>query len=428
MKTDYAPYIERRAKLLKRIEQNYQEKPGVLVLFAGFEQKQFAFLQESNFYYLTGLEEPATVLVVDHAHTATLWVPQYGIARSLWTSTLVEADKAQAAQWGIQDIRHLGHPCKGYTAGPVCTASEYEHLIASLKALVSKGNALFMIYPPNTVTEQTLMIDRLFAPHKELQEAIIDISPLLGMMRRTKSRDELESMYSAVDCTMAAQESAAVRIEEGLYEYQLQAAVEFIFKEGGGSPAFPTIVASGKNSTTLHYTRNDGILKRGALVVVDCGARLEYYCADLTRTYPISGSFTDRQRQVYDVVLETQQFVAERAQPGMWISNPTKPEQSLHHLALKFLEAKGYAQYLTHSIGHFIGLDVHDVGAELGPLQEGDVIALEPGIYIPQEQIGIRIEDMYWITQEGAVCISEELPRDSYEIEDLMCGELEEEI
>lgn len=428
MKPEFTPYVERRNKLIKLIDQTYQDKKGVLVLFSGFEHKHNQFVQESNFYYITGLEEPACVLVIDETRSSTLWVPQYGIARSQWTSTIVEADKAQVQDWGMNDILHLGHPCKGYSAGPACTSQEYEHLLAGLKAFIQKGHVLFMVYPPNEVTEQTLMIDRLFSNHKELQDAIVDISPLLGILRRTKSRYELEKIYDAVDCTMRAQESAASRIEQGLFEYQIHAAVDFIFKESGGTAAFPTIVASGRNSTVLHYTRNDSLLKQGGLVIVDCGAQLDYYCADLSRTYPVSGTFTNRQREVYDIVLETQEYVAGLAKPGFWLSNANNPDKSLHHLAMRFLKDKGYAQYFNHGIGHFIGLDVHDIGSDLGPLKDGDVIALEPGIYIPHEMLGVRIEDMYWITQEGAVCISEELPRDSYEIEEFMKAELDEEI
>ena len=423
--SSYARYIERRTLLLKLIKETYPDKKGAVVLFAGFEGERYAFRQDSTFYYLTGLEEPACVLLIESEDSSLLYVPQYGSSRSQWLSTIVEDDKEQAAKWGINDIRHLGHPCKGYSASPACTTQEYEHLLSVLTSHVEKGESLFMVDPSHQVTEQTLLIDRLLRDRPDLRKAIVDISPLIGTLRRTKSRHELEMLYEAIDCTMQAQEAVAARIAPGLYEYQVQAAVEFIFKEGGGSAAFHTIVGSGTNSTVLHYTKNTRQLKDRDLVVIDCGAEIGYYCADITRTFPVSGTFTDRQREVYDIVLATQQYIAETAMPGYWLNNKEHPDKSLHHLALEFLEEKGYAQYFPHGIGHFLGMDVHDVGNHREPLKEGDIITIEPGIYISEESLGVRIEDNYWITENGAVCMSEELPRDSYEIEQMMAADLE---
>ena len=425
MNRSFSEYKERRKQLLSMLEPTFN-KEGAVVLFSGFESERHTFRQDSTFYYLTGLEEPGCVLVITTDGSSTLWVPQYGSSRSMWTSTIVEASKKEAAHWGIKDIKHLGHPCKGYTTSTACTVEEYEHLLSGLDALIKKGNALFMIYPEK-VTDQTLFIKSLFANNSSLTKAIVDITPVIADMRRTKSRAELELIYEAVDCTMQGQEAAAMRIAPDMYEYQIQAAVEFVFKESGGAPAFPTIVASGTQSTTLHYSQNDQQMKSGDLVIVDCGAEIEYYCADLTTTYPVSGTFTDRQREVYDVVLATQHYIAQLAQPDYWLSNKNEPKKSLHHLALNFLKEKGYEEYFTHAIGHFLGLDVHDVGLESGPLKEGDVITLEPGIYIPDESLGIRIEDVYWVTDTNVVCVSEELPKDSYEIEQLILGELNNE-
>ena len=184
--------------------------------------------------------------------------------------------------------------------------------------------------------------------------------------------------------------------------------------------SFPSIVAGGKNSTVLHYHENSGTLRNGDLVVVDIGAEYNNYCADLTRTYPVSGTFSKRQKEIYEVVLATQEYIASRAKPGMWLKNKDNVEQSLHHLAVKFLAQSGYDKYFPHGIGHFLGLDVHDVGDYTVPLQEGDVITIEPGIYIAEESIGIRIEDNYWITKDGAVCLSENLPKEVEDIEGFM--------
>jgi Xaa-Pro aminopeptidase len=147
----------------------------------------------------------------------------------------------------------------------------------------------------------------------------------------------------------------------------------------------------------------------------------------LTRTYPVSGTFSKRQKELYQIVLDTQKYVASLAKPGMWLKNKDKVDQSLHHLAVKFLAKHGYDKYFPHGIGHFLGLEVHDVGDSSVPLHEGDVITIEPGIYIPEENIGIRIEDNYWITKDGAVCLSENVFKEVEEIEEVLQNALSDE-
>ena len=137
-------------------------------------------------------------------------------------------------------------------------------------------------------------------------------------------------------------------------------------------------------------------------------------------TYPVSGKFTKRQRELYDIVLDTQEYIAAIAKPGLWLSNKENPDMSLNHLARKYLNDQGYGEYFPHGIGHFLGIDVHDVGDAAQALQAGDVITIEPGIYIPQEGIGIRIEDDYWIVEDGAVRLSEFIPKKAEEIEQMM--------
>ena len=185
-------------------------------------------------------------------------------------------------------------------------------------------------------------------------------------------------------------------------------------------------MATGKNATVLHYNLAADRLQQNDLVVVDIGARKNGYCADLTRTYPASGEFTDRQIDVYDIVLATQDYIARKARPGMFLRNADKPELSLHHLAVRFLEQKGYGKYFIHGIGHHLGIDVHDVADATQPLEEGAIFTIEPGIYIPQERLGIRIEDNYLMTARGVDCLSGDLPKTAEDIEELMAGESDE--
>lgn len=424
MNSSYALYIKRRELLLQSIKKAHPGKKGPVLLLAGFENERYAFRQDSNFYYVTGLEEPAVALVIQDK--TTLYVPKYGTARTAWVTSIIGSTKEELSRLGIDDMQHLGQVCKGFSLAPACVPGEYEQLLALLEKQVAQGEVIFTIYPSNTFSEQALVLDRLFITKPHLKEAIVDISPLLDAFRRFKSQQELEIMFAAIDCTMQALDAAAGRIEPELYEYQIQAAIEFIFKESGASAAFPTIVASGKNSTVLHYFKNNRLMKKGDLVVVDIGAEIDYYCADLTRTYPVSGIFTNRQRDVYNIVLQTQQYIESLAKPGYWLSNKDQPEKSLNHLARAYLKEQGYDKYFHHGIGHFLGIDVHDVGNYLEPLKEGDVITIEPGIYIPEENLGVRIEDDYWVTSQGVVCMSEEFPKDPFAIEELMAQELEE--
>ena len=425
--TNFTTHTTRRKLLTESVKKAHQGKKGTILLLAAFEMEHIPFRQESSFYYFTGLEEPAVALLIDTTTgETTLYVPAYGISRDIWASTIIGTSPNNLATWGIKEIKHLGGECRGYSITAACLEPQYALLLTDLEKRVQQGESIYVSYSGQSEWDG-ILIDRLLRSKPQLKESAVDISPEIGALRRTKSQAELELMYNAIDCTMQAQDAAASRIEPELNEYQIQAAIEFLFKESGGTAAFPSIVAAGKNSTTLHYHQNRGQLKDGDLVVVDIGAEIGYYCADLTRTYPVSGVFTKRQREVYTIVLDTQQYIASIAAPGYWIRNQEQKEKSLHHLAVQFLKDQGYEKYFPHGIGHFLGMDVHDVGDYREPLKEGDVFTIEPGIYIPQEHLGVRIEDNYWVTGKGVVCLSEALPSNSYEIEEMMSEGLDEE-
>ena len=411
--------------LREAVKKAHPGKKGVILLFAGFESERHVFRQDSSFYYMTGLEEPAVVMALDLESQTVLYVPHYSTSRNQWVSSMIESTGQELAQYGIDEIKKLGHFCKGYSLAPACVPSEYEYLTNMLETVVSDGGVIFTIYPQDSFSEETLVVDRLFLPKPHLRNALADISPLVYALRRTKSQAELEIIYSAIECTMEAHDAAAGRIEPGLYEYQIQAAIEFLYKETGASAAFPSIVGSGKNSTVLHYIKNNSIMNKGDLVVIDIGAEVDYYCADITRTYPVSGTYSKRQREIYNIVLQTQRYIETVAKPGYWIRNKDQPEKSLQHLTLAYLKEQGYDKFFNHGVSHFLGLDVHDVGNYAEPLKEGDVITIEPGIYLPEENLGVRIEDNYWVTAQGVVCMSEELPKDTYEIEEFMAQEEE---
>jgi len=433
MKTDFfgglAPrvdesvlYTSRRKELVEAIKNDFPHAQGVVVLFAAFEQGSEKFKQDKTFYYYTGLNEPGAVMVIDLHGKSTLYLPNYFEKRAQWMVLPEALIKRDPKGLRVDHVELLGDECAGYELNSRFSEHEYAHMIALLKDLKDRSEAFFTLAPDNGYdyisTRVTLDYLEKFVPG--LNACVEDISPYVAAARRRKDVGEIERIYRAIEITELAHESAIQVMKHGASEAEVQASLEYIMTASHARPSFPSIVASGKNGTVLHYNHNNGTLKSGDLVVVDIGAELNNYCADLTRTYPVSGTFSKRQKELYKIVLDTQEHIASLAMPGMWLKNKDKQDQSLHHLAVKFLAKHGYDKYFPHGIGHYLGLDVHDVGDYSTPLQEGDVITIEPGIYIPEESIGIRIEDNYWITKDGAVCLSENLPKEIEEIEHYM--------
>ncbi len=413
-------YSLRRKELVESIKLAFpQISHGMVVLFAAFEQGSERFRQDKTFFYYTGVNEPGTALVIDLAGKSTLYIPNCFEKRAQWMTLPAALVNRDAKALGVDAVELLGDECETYELNPYFSEHEYAHMIARMKNVIARGGSLFSTAPNNghEYVNTRFTFDHLQKFISDVQKSIVDISSIIASSRRRKDVGEIEHVYRAIEITELAHESAVQAIKHEALEAEVQASLEYMMIASHARPAFPSIVASGKNGTVLHYNQNSGTLKNGDLLVVDIGAEFNNYCADLTRTYPVSGAFTKRQKELYNIVLETQTYIASLAKPGIWLKNKDKAEQSLHHLAVKFLAKRGYDKYFPHGIGHFLGLDVHDVGDYSLPLQEGDVITIEPGIYIAAENIGIRIEDNYWITKEGAICLSEHLPKEADDIE-----------
>ncbi len=420
---DFSFYKKRRSELIQTIkETNPHAQQGVVMLIAGFEDDRVAFWQESSFYYYTGITEPGAVLMIDLEDQATLYIPNCGTVRKQWMYSPVALTQENAKVLGVEQVTVLGDQCAGFQLFPFFKQASYGHILARLKQLMMKKGTVFTLYPDNEheYVAQRLVINRLHSLVDNLADYIVDISEVVADARRTKDMYEVDMLTQAIEITGLAHEAAAQAIEPGLLECEVQASLEYMMTGAGSRPAFPSIVATGKNGTILHYTASTTELKSGDLVVVDIGATHEGYCADLTRTYPVSGKFTKRQRELYQIVLDTQEYIADLAKPGMYLNNPDHEEQSFHHCAKAFLKKHGYDQYFVHGIGHFLGLDVHDVGNAKEPLREHDVFTIEPGIYIPEEGIGIRIEDNFLAVKKGAICLSEHLPKAPAIVEEMV--------
>lgn len=228
-------------------------------------------------------------------------------------------------------------------------------------------------------------------------------------------------MQRAIDITGMAQVAAMQSARPGMHEYELEATIEYMFKKhGAGYPAFPSIVGSGPNATVLHYWKNNRRMRSGELVVMDIGAEVQGYSADITRTIPVNGKFSDKQREIYRIVLEAQKAALAQVKPGATL-------KQVHAAAKNVIRSHGFGAFFTHGTSHYLGLDTHDVGKH-GPLQPGMVITVEPGIYIPEGSdvdesywnIGVRIEDDVLVTATGHRVLSAKVPRTIPEIEAAM--------
>ncbi|MBM3985825.1 MAG: M24 family metallopeptidase [Planctomycetes bacterium] len=240
----------------------------------------------------------------------------------------------------------------------------------------------------------------------------------LATLRLVKSTYEVECLQAAISITCAALREAFAHVRPGAFEYEPQGALEGAFRRLGGDRAgFASIVGSGPNSVTLHYSSNQRQMQDGELLVMDVGAKYRYYCADVTRTLPVGGRFTPRQRQVYEAVLAAQRAAEAAAQPGVTMAE-------LDGIARRVITDAGFGpafRYFKHGLGHWIGLDVHDVGGQV-PILPGMTFTIEPGIYIDAEDLGVRIEDDYLMTVSGAVKLSGAVPSDPDDIEALLRG------
>jgi Xaa-Pro aminopeptidase len=251
-----------------------------------------------------------------------------------------------------------------------------------------------------------------------------DLRESIERMRLIKSPGEITLIEKAVSCSADAHIAAMRNVRAAKREFHIQAKMtEALLACGCERNAYAPIVAAGANNVVLHYTENDAEVAAGDLALLDVGGEYSFYAADLTRTLPVSGRFSERQREVYDLVLKAQRAVIAAVKPGMTLSG--SGPNSLTQIAREVFEAekRGLSRRFTHGVGHHIGLAVHDTGDMFEPLRAGMVITVEPGLYLPDEGFGVRIEDMVLVTEDGARVLSAMLPGDAAEVERLINGE-----
>jgi Xaa-Pro aminopeptidase len=389
-------YRARRAELSQKLHD------GVLVLFGatdkGEENIRTGFFQESNFYYLTGWQEPGAILLLappqDDKPYAVLFIPHRHPDQEKWTGRKAGPDDSNIGQLtGFDTVMPTGN---------------FE---SELRKQLDHYSSLY------TVGEQSTTQLRALAPMRDISGA----APMIARLRMHKSPEELALLQKSIDVTLAAHRTAWKRAAPGLYEYQVAASMTALYFDAGCERnAYAPIVGSGPNSTVLHYSRNSRRMDRGELLLMDVGAECAGYAADITRTIPVGAPFTKRQREIYEVVLGAQNAVIAAIKPGVPLGDLSKIAREYINTHGKDLHGDPLGKYFTHGVSHHVGLDVHDATDFSQPLADGNVITVEPGIYIPEENIGIRIEDMVEVTKDGARLMSGALPRDPGEIEKVL--------
>jgi Xaa-Pro aminopeptidase len=395
---------------------------------------QYRFRQDSDFLYLTGFEEPEAIAVIapQRDQKYTLFVRPRDPEQEIWVGRRAGVEGAKSEfgaeqsfpvaefETKLQDILD-GADKLYYRLGAYADLDEaIIKKIAQMRALNRKP-----IHPPRT---------------------IIDPATIVHEMRVLKSAEEIELMQRAADIAAEAHVAAMKAVRPGMKEYEVEALIEQIFRRAGAAgPSYTSIVGAGANATVLHYINNDGELRDGELLLIDAGAEYKGYASDITRTFPINGRYSQAQREIYDLVLETQMACVEMVRPGV-----THDQIKSHSIELltagmvklgllngepaELIKEEKYKQFYMHGLGHMLGIDVHDVGLyyfdkESRALEAGVVMTVEPGIYvapdtkdIPEQYlgIGVRIEDDVLCTANGPRVLTTGVPKDAGEIETLM--------
>jgi Xaa-Pro aminopeptidase len=422
---DRQPNADYRAR---RVALSKLSKGGVTVLFAPVEPSGgnaiYGFRQDDNFYYLTGWTEPGAAIVIApavdatatapaRAYTEVLYLPAHNTVQEKWTGPKLGADDSKAASvTGFDRVEVLDKMRDDIT----------KLLTGFTRTSILTDTAIAPDTSASTDPMSWLRRANAFPPGT----GVSDVKPLLAELRVRKDAGELDLIRHATNASIAAHRLAFKLVRPGANEHQIAAAMqgEFMMR-GCERPAYAPIVGSGFNSTVLHYSEDSKQIADGDVVVMDVAGEYSMYASDVTRTVPANGKFTARQREIYDIVLG-----AQRAAEAAFVANKSvltgDTADSLYKVAIQYINSHGkdlhgepLGKYFIHGLGHFVGLNVHDVGR--GPLSAGMVFTIEPGIYIPEEKLGVRIEDIYYVDANGKlVDFTAALPHTSDEVEAAM--------
>jgi len=415
-----ADYHARREALAAKIG-------GLIVLFAPLENAGgdaiYGFRQEDNFYYLSGVTEPGSALLIAsaaeaknsapaRAYTEILFLPPRNLTQEKWTGPKLGPDSPDAPKiTGFDQVEEIGR-----------LPDEITKLATGSRPVVytdvaSRGES--------ASTEALAFLKRM-----NTSLAFQDVKPALASLRTVKDAGEISLLRKAVDASVAAHFAAFKTVKPNVNEREISALMQYEWgKRGCERPAYAPIVGSGFFSTVLHYSEDSNTMKAGDVVVIDAAGEYSMYAADITRTLPVGGHFTPRQREIYDIVLGAQEAAMAAFQSGKSMLGGDS-DASLNKVAKEYIKTHGkdlhgqaLDQYFIHGLGHYIGLNVHDAGDYKVPLGPGMAFTIEPGIYIPEENLGVRIEDDFLVGPDGKLIkLSGALPSKAEDVEKAMAG------
>jgi Xaa-Pro aminopeptidase len=409
----------RREALAKRVGN------GVVVLRSGIERsiegsypQDSDYREDNDYFYLTGVEVPNSWLVLTAKGgtltEAVLYLPPRDTVTHYrseqWVGPQLTPGPEATVQTGIKDVRSADRI--GAELPPLVFAPESP----------ARHGALLVKPGPGQADTPLLRDSLLGRAQAGAGIRVENLADQMAILRLTKDADEIARLRRAIAITGDAQSEAMRRVEPGMHEYQVEAAIEYVFRRSGAERlGFPSIVGSGPNSTLLHYDKNRRRIEDGDVVVMDLGAEFGYYTADITRTVPASGRFTPRQRAIYELVLGAQEAAIKAVRPGTTI-------QRLDQIAREYMRANSGSlcgtatcdRHFVHGLSHWLGMDVHDVGRIDTPLASGMVLTIEPGIYLSDERLGVRIEDDVLVTPTGAEVLSAGIPKQPDAVEAVM--------
>lgn len=420
---DAGVYHARRVALSKKTN------GGVVVLFAPVERSDeiFGFHQESNFYYLTGWTEPGAALLIAPAteakgdsassrpYTEILFLPARNLTEERWLGPKLGPGDAEVTKiTGFDRVESLDKMHDAITS-----------VLSSGRAAIYSDLGSYNDESASTEPLAWLRRGQAFGGAGGFQ----DVKRLIAQLRTVKDQGEIELIVKTTRSSMAGHVAALKAIHPGVNEREIQALMQYEYQRRGCErSAYAPIVGSGFNSTVLHYSADSATMQSGDVVVMDVAGECSMYASDITRTAPVNGRFTTRQREIYNIVLGAQQAAMQAFKAGNSYLRRGQGEDSLDKVARDYINSHGkdlhgssLGQYFIHGLGHYVGLDVHDPGDYSIPLDKGMVFTIEPGIYIPEEKLGVRIEDIYYVDQQGnLVQITKDLPHTADEVEAAM--------
>lgn len=408
-------YQNRRKKLAAMLPDN-----AILFVLSGkavysIGDEMYPFSVNRSFYYLTGLDRENMMYMLvkkDGITQDMLVIERFDEMMAKWVGGKVLPEEATK----ISGIKHIVMDDEKWSMIHRIMAYQFDHEEhVQVYADLSKQEI-------DQVTPAYTFIHELTSKYPHV--TVNDASSYLTTLRLVKEDVEVEKLKKAIDVTDKAIQNMMNHSKAGMYENELEAYFDFVLKSNQCKHSFPSIVGHGKNATVLHYGSNNQEMKDNTLVLCDLGASFEYYNADITRTFPVNGKFTERQKQIYNIVLEANEYIISLVKPGQTL-------RGLNNLLIEFYEeklneiglldnGKRVFDYYWHGVSHMLGLETHDVQLSNYKLEAGNVFTVEPGLYLEDEEIGVRIEDNILVTEDGCINLSKNIIKSVEDIEAFM--------